>query len=70
MKMRHCRAPRRDPRNPWMRSRPRRGRTEPWVLIVEPDYAADTLAALKGDGTEQLPPGTNPIKGEIVRLLP
>lgn len=78
MKMRHRRRVRRDERAAadlrWLagfKPGPRFFRTTfTWTVLVEPDYAADTLAALKGDGTEQLPPGTNPIKGEIVSLLP
>jgi len=42
---------------------------ESWVRLVEPDYAADHLAALKGDGTDQPEPGMPIIRGEIGHLL-
>lgn len=41
-----------------------------FVLMSNPDDGADMLAAVRGDGTEQIDPSIPLIRGAIGRLLP
>lgn len=68
MKMRHRPKVRRQPYAACFKGAPRRGkRTEPIVLMVEPDYGADWLAALKGDSSQQADPSVPLLRGYVSR---